>query len=217
MVFVLKLICTALIGYLLGNVSCGIMMARLFGHIDIREHGSGNAGTTNVLRTLGWLPSILTLIGDALKALIASWLGWLIAGDAGLLLGGFCAVAGHNWPVFLGFRGGKGIAPSLGMIIAINPLLAVCLVIIEVVVVAVTGYMSVASLVNVIAYPILTVIFLHGRENFPLFLLFSLMASAMAAYAHRANIQRLFHGEENKLDFQKIKFLSKIQQRRKKG
>ena len=96
-------------GYLLGNISMGLIVSERY-HMDIREHGSGNAGTTNVLRTLGWLPSVLTLVGDVLKSFLACLLGKWLAGEPGLLVGGFMAVVGHNWPVFSGFRGGKGMA-----------------------------------------------------------------------------------------------------------
>ena len=109
----------AVAGYLLGNISMGIIVASRY-KMDIRNYGSGNAGTTNVLRTLGWLPSAATLVGDALKSFAAASLGWWLAGDPGLLVGGLCAVVGHNWPVFNGFRGGKGMACALGMVCALN-------------------------------------------------------------------------------------------------
>ena len=106
-------------GYLLGNISMGLIVSERY-HMDIRNYGSGNAGTTNVLRTLGWLPSALTVVGAALKSFAASMLGQWLAGAPGLLLGGFMAVVGHNWPVFCGFRGGKGMAASLGIIFALS-------------------------------------------------------------------------------------------------
>ena len=211
----LKLVAAAVIGYLLGNISFGIILSRLFGHIDIRRHGSGNAGTTNVLRTLGWLPSILTLIGDALKAWGAARLGYLIAGDPGLLIGGLCAVLGHNWPIFLGLRGGKGIAPTLGMIIAINPCIAILLVVGQFLVVGITGYMSLASLISACMFPVWVAVFMHSHSNFVLFLMFALLSGALAIYSHRANIRRLLQGNENKLEFNKIHFMEKIREKRK--
>ena len=109
----LKYLLTALIGYALGNISIGILVARAWGVNDIRECGSGNAGSTNVLRTLGWLPSILTLLGDCGKAYLASMIGKWIAGDIGLLVGGICCVIGHDFPLILRFRGGKGVASTV--------------------------------------------------------------------------------------------------------
>ena len=207
--YVLKCIISAVAGYLLGNISGGVLIARGFGIADIRNHGSGNAGTTNVLRTVGWLPSVLTLVVDCLKGCAACALGKWLAGDLGMLLGGFCAVLGHDFPVFMGFKGGKGIATSLALIIAIHPGLALCELLTEIVVVAITGYMSVASIITAIAFPIFTAILCRGRENYGLFVGFSIAAAALALFQHRGNIQRLLRHEENKLDFKKITEVSK--------
>ena len=121
---VIKCILAAVIGYLFGNIPSGVLIARIYGIGDIRKHGSGNTGTTNVLRTLGWLPSVLTLVGDCLKGYVACLIGKALCGDPGMLLAGLGAILGHDFPVFMGFKGGKGIATSLGLIIAINPWLA---------------------------------------------------------------------------------------------
>ncbi len=96
----LKYVLIAVVGYLLGNISVGILVAKLYGIKDIRKVGSGNAGSTNVLRNLGWLPSVLTLVGDCLKSFIAAQLGRCLAGDVGLLIGGTAAILGHDFPVF---------------------------------------------------------------------------------------------------------------------
>ncbi len=201
---VFKYILAALIGYALGNIPSGVLIARIFGVGDVRKYGSGNSGTTNVLRTVGWLPSVLTLVGDCLKGWIACMVGKAMGGDPGMLLGGFMAVVGHDFPACMGFKGGKGIATSLALIIAIHPLLALAELITEIVVVAVTRYMSVASLITAVAFPVFTVILCRGREHYGLFVLFSCMASALAIFQHRGNIKRLLRGEENRLDFGKI-------------
>ena len=174
----LKCILAGIIGYLLGNISSGVLISKGFGIHDIRRHGSGNSGTTNVLRTLGWLPSVLTLICDCLKGFVACLIGRALGGDPGMLIGGFCAVLGHDYPVFFGFKGGKGIATSLALIIAINPWLALAELITEIVVVAVTRYMSVASLVTTVAFPVFVAILCRGRENFWLFMAFAIAALA---------------------------------------
>lgn len=211
---ILKYIAASIIGYLLGNISTGVIVARMFGISDIRKHGSGNSGTTNVLRTVGWLPSVLTLLGDCLKGVAACLIGRALGGDLGMLLGGFCAVLGHDFPVFLGFKGGKGIATSLALIIAIHPGLALAELITEIVVVAATRYMSVASLVTSVMFPVFTAILCRGRENYGLFVLFSVLAAALAIFQHRGNIQRLIRGEENRLDFSRI---SKVSEKVLKG
>ena len=203
-----KLILAAVIGYLLGCIPTGVLIARIYGVRDIRTLGSGNSGTTNVLRNLGWLPSVLTLVGDCLKGYAACLIGRQLGGDAGMLAGGLCAILGHDFPVFMGFRGGKGIATSLGLIIAINPWLALALLAVQIVAVALTRYMSVASLITTVAFPILVIFTERGRENFPLFLGAACIASLLSLFGHRSNIQRLIKGEENRLDFVKISSIS---------
>lgn len=200
----LKVLLSGIIGYLLGNVSSGILVAKLYGVKDIRTTGSGNAGTTNVLRTLGWVPSVLTLLGDCLKGLIAALIGRWLGGELGMLVGGTCAVLGHDFPVFFGFKGGKGIATSWGLIFAVDVRIALLLLALVLVVVAVTRYMSMGSLSAAVLYPILTLIFKWGNEKWLMYLLFALLASALTIFCHRANIERLLHGEENRLDFAKI-------------
>ena len=203
-----KIILAGIIGYLLGCIPSGVLISKAYGIRDIRKHGSGNSGTTNVLRTLGWLPSVLTLICDCLKGYVACLIGKHLCGDPAMLVGGLCAILGHDFPVFMGFKGGKGIATSLGLIIAINPWLALALLVVQIIAVALTRYMSVASLITTVAFPILVGFTERGRENFPLFLGAACIASALSLFGHRSNIQRLIHGEENRLDFQKISKVS---------
>ncbi|MBQ3303144.1 MAG: glycerol-3-phosphate 1-O-acyltransferase PlsY [Clostridia bacterium] len=199
-----KIILSAVLGYLLGCIPTGVLVAKIYGVRDIRTLGSGNSGTTNVLRNLGWLPSVLTLVGDCLKGYVACLIGKQLGGDAGMLAGGLCAILGHDFPVFMGFKGGKGIATSLGLIIAINPWLALALLAVQIIAVALTRYMSVASLITTVAFPILVCFTERGRENFPLFLGAACIASVLSLFGHRGNIQRLIRGEENRLDFVKI-------------
>lgn len=204
----LKLVLIGLGGYLLGNVSMGILISKIYGVRDIRKYGSGNAGTTNVLRTLGWAPSVLTLVGDCLKGLIAAELGYLFAGDLGLLVGGTCAILGHDFPAVFRFKGGKGIATSLGLIIAVNPWMALILTVLVVGVAATLRYMSVGSIAAAVLYPLLTALFMRGSECFGLYLGFSIFAGALAIFCHRKNLARLIRGEENRLDFDKISRIS---------
>ena len=212
-----KIILSAVLGYLLGCIPTGVLVARIYGVRDIRTLGSGNSGTTNVLRNLGWLPSVLTLVGDCLKGYAACLIGRQLGGDAGMLAGGLCAILGHDFPVFMGFKGGKGIATSLGLIIAINPWLALALLAVQIVAVALTRYMSVASLITTVAFPILVIFTERGRENFPLFLGAACIASLLSLFGHRSNIQRLIKGEENRLDFVKIgKVSEKVMAKMKK-
>ena len=213
----LKCVLCAVIGYLLGNISSGFLISRAYGLKDIRKHGSGNSGTTNVLRTLGWLPSVLTLVGDCLKGYFACLIGRAIGGDLGMLIGGMAAILGHDYPVFMGFRGGKGIATSLGLIIAIDWRLAFALLAVEIIVVGLTRYMSVASLITTVAFPIFTAILFRHRANYGLFVGFACAAAALSLFQHRGNIGRLLRGEENRLDFDRITRISeKLRHRKKK-
>jgi len=205
---VLKYIAIAVAGYLLGNISVGVLISKAFGVWDIRKHGSGNSGSTNVLRTLGWLPGVLTLLGDCLKGYLACMLGRWLCGDPGMLLGGLCAIVGHDYPVFMQFKGGKGIATSLGLILAISPWLGLAHLLLVIAVVAVTRYMSVGSIIASFAFPILTAILYPGREHYPLFVIAAVLAGLLSLYRHKENIKRLRKGEENRLDFDRISRIS---------
>ena len=204
-----KCILAAVVGYLMGNIPSGVLIAKGYGIADIRKHGSGNTGTTNVLRTLGWLPSVLTLVCDCLKGYLACVIGRALGGDLGMLIGGLCAILGHDFPVFMGFRGGKGIATSLGLIIAISPWLALAALVVQIVAVALTRYMSIASLITTVAFPIVTGFMCRGWEHYGLFLGAACVAALLSLYGHRSNIQRLLRGEENRLDFEKITAISR--------
>lgn len=204
----LKYVIAAVAGYLLGNVSVGILISKLYGVMDIRRHGSGNAGSTNVLRTLGWVPSLLTLLGDCLKAYLAAELGRALCGDTGMLLGGVCAVLGHDFPVFFRFHGGKGIASSLGVIIAVDPWIALALLALVVAITAFTRYVSVGSICASILYPVLVAVLHVGSANYGWYVTSSAFMGALALFCHRKNIVRLLHGEENRLDFGRISKLS---------
>ena len=210
----LKYILIAAIGYLLGNVSVGILVARLYGIGDIRKVGSGNAGTTNVLRNLGWVPSVLTLAGDCLKGLIAALIGKWIAGDIGLLIGGNFAVIGHDFPVFFKFRGGKGIATNLGLILVANPAIAAGLTAAVIIVVGVSRYMSLGSIMACFAYPALVAILMRSNPYYTAYVLFAVFAGALALFCHRSNVVRLIRGNENRLDFSRISSIhSKIKRK----
>ena len=204
----LKYVIIALAGYLLGNVSVGILISKLYGVVDIRRHGSGNAGSTNVLRTLGWVPSILTLVGDCLKAYIAAELGRALCGDTGMLLGGVCAVLGHDYPVFFRFHGGKGIASSLGVIIAVNPWIALILLGLVIIITATTRFVSVGSICASVLYPVLVALMCKGYPSYLWYVISSVFMGALALFCHRKNIARLIHKEENRLDFERISKLS---------
>ncbi len=211
----LYLVLCAVIGYLLGSLSTGVVIARLFGNVDIRKQGSGNIGMTNVMRTLGWLPSILTFLGDALKGVAAALIGRAIGGEVGLHIGGAAAVIGHNWPVLFGFKGGKGMSTSLGYLIAADWRIALLLLVAQVIIVLITGYMSLASITTAIALPIVVLILHINSQGF---IICAVLLGALALYSHRENIKRLIAGRENMLSAKKISDVSrKVMDKLKRG
>ncbi len=187
------------IAYLLGNFSTAYLVSRAFGNIDIRKHGSGNAGSTNVLRVLGVKAAVLVLLGDALKGVAAVLIGRYLAGGYGEIIAGIAVVAGHNWPMLLGGKGGKGIATTIGLMLPIDPLLVVWIVAVGVAIIAVTRYVSLASITGVIIFPIAMI---AAQKPFE-YILFSIVLSAMAIFKHRSNIGRLLSGKESKIGLKK--------------
>ncbi len=202
----LKWLIVLVAGYLMGNFSSGITSGMAFGSLDIRKYGSKSTGATNVLRTLGWLPSVLTLLGDALKGLLAALLGQWLLGAWGTYAGGLAAIAGHNWPVFYGFKGGKGIATSFGVILIVEPWFGLMVLALQFVVLWLTGYMSVASAVSAVSFFVLTLVFRFG--NWPE-IGFALILAGLALYTHRNNFRRLRRGEEPKTKFSGMRKLKK--------
>lgn len=185
-----------LLSYLLGSLPVGLLVARRVSGVDIRSRGSGNIGTANVVRVSGWAAGALVLVADVLKGalpvLAARWLGLpgLVAAAAGL-----AAVAGHDWSLFLRFRGGKGVATSLGVVLVFAPAAALALVLVWAAIVAATRYSSLGSLAGlVLAAPAVR---LAGGP--PEAVWFCLAAAALGVWRHRENIARLASGREHRL------------------
>ncbi len=197
-----------IIAYCLGMIPVGELIARVYGRKDLRQTGSGSTGTTNVLRTLGWLPSILTLVGDALKGVLAAWIGRELGGEIGMLLAGLFAVMGHDFPAISHFRGGKGMATSLGITCIIAPWVAPCLFAIVVISVIFTHTMSIGSLIATTAYPILTWFLMPQGATKWMYMVFAVILMMLGFICHRSNISRLSKGKENVLDFKKIDKIS---------
>lgn len=209
-----RLLCI-LIGYACGLFQTGYLYGKL-NHIDIRDYGSGNSGTTNALRTLGKKAGLITFLGDCFKCVLAVVIVKLIFvtshPDTITLLGmyaGFGAVLGHNYPFYMKFKGGKGIAATGGLILATNFWMAVIALAIFIAVVAVTRYVSVGSLVVVIVF-LIEVLTYGSRGGFGLSQPYLYEMYAVAAvlvisafYKHKSNIKRLMSGTENKLSFKK--------------
>lgn len=190
-----RYIIVCIIGYLFGNFATSYLVSKYSGHIDIRKYGSGNAGSTNVLRVLGAKPAAIAFLGDALKGAAAVLIGGYIAGSYGEALAGLFVVIGHNWPVVLGFKGGKGIATTIGVMTPINPLMVVAIVAVGVAIIITTRYVSLASVSGMIIFPVTMIVLRQPPE----YIAFSLIVSVMALYRHRTNIIRLIKGTESKI------------------
>lgn len=190
-----------LIGYLFGCFQTAYIVGEFKQKIDIREYGSGNLGTTNAIRVLGWKFGAITFIGDFTKAILAVVVTSLIFDNpiAGFYAG-VGAIIGHNWPVFLKFKGGKGIASTLGVAMAVNPIIGLILMAIMAIVIYVFRYVSLGAIIMVIVFPILAFLF-HGEQIEYIILASILMVFAL--YRHRANIKRLLSGTESKIGHKK--------------
>ena len=181
-------------GYLIGSLPVGYVIARAKG-FDIREHGSGNIGTTNVWRNLGPVPGIITLIGDILKGGLALLLGTYLGGQNLGLLCGLAAIAGHSWPLFLRFKGGKIIATSLGVLIGFSYETALLAAAVWLITVAISKYVSLGSIIAAISVPIWMLIL---DLDLP-YLIFGTSAAVFAIFKHRSNMKRILAGTEFKV------------------
>ncbi len=201
---ILKWVFVGLAGYFLGNFHTGILISKAIAHQDVRSQGSGNAGTTNMFRMLGMKASLLTLVGDMLKAVLASLIGLWLLGEYGALLGGALCTAGHNWPVLLKFKGGKGIACTAGTLLVTEPIVALILLPLSLVAIRIIGIVSVVSIGAVSIALAMTFVMKWG--NWP-YIVYIVALWAMAIFSHRANIKRLIAGTEknNRLNFSKEK------------
>jgi len=194
-----------LLSYLLGSIPTSVWTGKLFHGIDIREHGSGNAGATNTIRVLGWKTGIPVLIIDLAKGWTAGMLPFffaLAAEKSALLVNlqiicGMAAVSGHIFPLFAGFRGGKGVATIFGALLAIHPLLTLSGIGVFLIVLVITGIVSVSSMSAGISFPLLLFTLFDTPSLF--FRIFSIVVAIALIITHRENIRRLLKGEEKKL------------------
>ncbi len=196
----LRYVLAGLVGYLLGSINSALIVGKLSG-VDIRNHGSKNAGMTNTLRVLGKKKALYVLLGDILKGVVACMFGLIISNGVHttVLVAGLLCITGHNWPIYFGFRGGKGALTSITVLFFSDYRIALILIALFLAIVALTRYVSLGSMVAAVLLPILGLIFQNGFE----FLLFALILTLMLVYRHRTNIVRLLKGEESKLNLKK--------------
>lgn len=204
----------AIIAYLIGSINFSVIFSKKFAGFDVREKGSGNAGSTNVLRSVGKGVALLTLICDILKGvitiLIAIGIGTIIKeADKALLvqISGIAVIIGHTFPIFFGFKGGKGVATSLGVLLMTNWQIGLICLIFALVLMALTQMVSIGSCAAAVLFPILV---LFVKENFIVkdgsgYFVYSIILAIIVLYNHRSNIKRMLNGTENKISFKNKK------------
>lgn len=203
---------TLLIGYLMGSANTSLIVGKFFG-VDVRKHGSGNAGLTNTLRTLGKMAALFVVLGDILKGVLSCLIGYYILKDiqiasqasidipwnVGMFFGGLGAILGHNWPLYFGFKGGKGILTTFSVVMMTAPNIGLILLGIFIVIVAITRYVSLGSIIGCALFPVFIALFYKNQ----IFVIFAVCIGAIAIMRHNQNIARLINGTESKLGSKK--------------
>ena len=205
----------AIIAYAIGSINFSVIFSKKFAGFDVREKGSGNAGTTNMLRSVGKKAAAITLICDILKGVIAIGiaiiLGYIPDMNKELLIqiAGVCVILGHTFPVFFGFKGGKGVATSLGVLLLSNWQIGLICLVFALVLMILTRMVSLGSCAAAILFPVLT---LFINENYTVltegksgntYFIYSVILAIIVLFNHRSNIKRLLNGTENKISFNK--------------
>ena len=199
---ILRYVIMIALGYLMGSIPVGYLVVKLAKGMDVRQHGSGRSGGTNVWRAAGPWPAILTTVGDLLKGMCAVLIARAVLGSSvGEVLVGVAAVVGHNWSIFLGWRGGAGTATNLGVISALSLPVALALIVIALLIGFVFRYASVASLAVAILAPIIFLILALVAQHSLLHALYGLLAGAVVVLALRHNIVRLLAGTERRQSY----------------
>lgn len=207
MIDILKLVAALALGYLIGSLNTAVIVGKIYGK-DIRSHGSKNAGLTNTLRVIGKSAAVLVLLGDILKGMIACFIGLLFgvysySGEAqdcvSLLTAGVGVVIGHNWPVYFGFKGGKGALTAVAVLFMVDWVMALICLGFFVVIVVLTHFVSLGTICATALFAALT--FVPVFRNTLFFYIFACLMAFIVIFRHRENIQRLLSGTENKLRF----------------
>ena len=202
----------AIIAYLIGSINFSVIISKKMAGFDVREKGSGNAGTTNMLRSVGKKAAALTLICDVLKGvvaiLIAMFIGWAFKVENQSLLvqiAGIAVVLGHTFPIFFGFKGGKGVATSLGILIMSNWQIGLICLVFGVLLIALTRMVSLGSCAAAVLFPVLTLFITDNYivEQGSGYLIYSIILAVIVLFNHRSNIKRIMSGTENRISFNK--------------
>ena len=199
---VLTFAASAIAGYLLGSISTGLIVAGTSSDVDLRKEGSKSTGATNVLRVLGKKPAAITFIGDFLKVFVACAIGSLIAGHEGAMVAGLAGIIGHNWPVYYQFKGGKGVASSVAVMLYLFPIPGLIAIASFFLILAITKYVSLGSMIMLTLF---AAIVIFSNLNSLFVCLWAVIVAGLCIYRHRANIGRLLKGTENKISSKRKK------------
>ncbi len=194
----------AILSYLLGSINTAVLLSKKIYGYDVRDYGSGNAGMTNMFRTFGKKAGLLTLAGDAVKALLAISIAFFILGGPGQYIAGFFCILGHVFPVYYRFKGGKGVVVGAITVLLIDPLVFLVLLLIFSLMFAATQIISASSITAAFFYPLVVYAF-NIRHPSTVYLLFSLFIAFFIIAMHRENIHRLLNKTEKKFTFGKGK------------
>lgn len=208
-----SIIIVAIISYLIGSIMFSVIFTKKIAGFDVRTRGSGNAGSTNVLRTAGKKVAIITLICDILKGVVAVLIGYIVGkltkasvetSQMLILTAGVMVVLGHTFPIFFKFKGGKGVATSLGVLLMINWKIGLICLVFALLIMAVSRMVSLGSISAAILFPVLCIFI---NENYLIkanhfgYILFGIILCLLVVFNHRSNLKRIFNGKENKLSF----------------
>lgn len=205
----------AIIAYLIGSVNFSIIFSKRFAGFDVREKGSGNAGTTNMLRSVGKKAAVITLICDILKGVVSIGIAILLGNIPDLnkellvQIAGVSVILGHTFPIFFGFKGGKGVATSLGVLLLSNWQIGLICLVFALVLMILTRMVSVGSCAAAVLFPVLTLfinehytVLTEGKTG-SVYFIYSVILAVIVLFNHRSNIKRILNGTENKVNFKK--------------
>jgi len=205
-IYIAAVVFCALLGYLLGSINFAVVISRVKFKDDVRNHGSGNAGATNMMRTYGKAAGVATLGGDILKAVVAVLITRLLVGEVWAYLAGMCCVIGHAFPCYYRFKGGKGVAVTAAVALVLEPLAFLFLLLIFAVIVGFTKYVSLGSVMSALIYPLILHNIVSSRYGgSDLRMIFVFVICFLVVWLHRENIKRLLEGKENKINLKKGK------------
>ena len=206
----------AIIAYLIGSINFSVILSKKFAGFDVREKGSGNAGSTNMLRSVGKKAAALTLVCDVLKGVVAIVIAIIVGNvvqdsnkELLLQIAGIAVVLGHTFPIFFQFKGGKGVATSLGILLMSNWQIGLICLVFALVLMALTRMVSLGSCAAAVLFPVLTLfindhytVLTEGKQG-STYLVYSIIMAVIVLFNHRSNIKRILNGTENKLSFKK--------------